>query len=59
MTLITDNTPIPFGKCKGTAMANVPAKYLLWLFEQGCKHEGVRRYIMDNLQLLKREAGVR
>ncbi|WP_114752343.1 putative quorum-sensing-regulated virulence factor [Pleomorphovibrio marinus] len=30
MTL-TDNDPMPFGKHKGTPMANVPDHYLKWL----------------------------
>lgn len=31
MEKLTDNSPMPWGKHKGTAMANVPAHYLLWL----------------------------
>lgn len=54
---LNDKSPMPFGKYVGKAMANVPAKYLLWLFDQGCSHDGVRRYILDNLEGLKKEAG--
>jgi uncharacterized protein (DUF3820 family) len=54
---ITDNTPMPFGKYRGKAMANVPAQYLLWLFDQGCDHPGVKQYIINNLEGLKKEAG--
>lgn len=46
---------MPFGKYMGKRMLEVPAYYLLWLFEQGCQHEGVKRYILDNLQVLKQE----
>lgn len=58
---ITDRTPIPFGKyaAKGTLMANIPAKYLLWLYNDGCSHAGVRQYILNNLEGLKKEAGGR
>ena len=28
---VTDDTRFPFGKYKGTPMADVPASYLLWL----------------------------
>jgi uncharacterized protein (DUF3820 family) len=59
ITAITDNTPMPFGKYAGKAMINVPALYLLWLYNQGCNHEGVRRYIIGNLDALKKEANVR
>jgi len=55
---ITDNTPMPFGKHKGKAMANIPAQYLLWLYNEGCSHLGVKKYIISNLEGLKKEAGV-
>lgn len=54
---LTDNSEMPFGKFKGKAMVDVPAKYLLWLFDNGCDHAGVKKYINDNLQVLKKEAG--
>ncbi len=50
----TDNTPMPFGKYQGKAMIEVPAQYLLWLFNQGCNDNGVRKYIIDNLDALKK-----
>lgn len=53
---MTDNTPMSFGKYMGKAMANVPAKYLLWLFNDGCTHAGVRKYIIDNLDAIKKES---
>jgi uncharacterized protein (DUF3820 family) len=55
----TDSTPIPFGKYKGKAMINVPAQYLLWLYNKGCYHEGVKKYIQDNLDSLNKEIGNR
>ena len=51
-----DNTVMPFGKHKGKKMANVPAVYLLWLYGEGCNHEGVKKYIVANLSLLEQEA---
>jgi uncharacterized protein (DUF3820 family) len=57
---LNDNTPMPFGKYQGKAMVNVPAVYLIWLFDNGCSHAGVKKYIQDNLEILKKEAqGVR
>lgn len=47
---------MPFGKYRGTAMINVPAVYLMWLFDQGCTHDGVKRYILDNKTILEAEA---
>jgi uncharacterized protein (DUF3820 family) len=48
---------MPFGKYAGKPMIDVPAKYLLWLFNEGCNHDEVRKYIIDNLDALKKEAG--
>ncbi len=50
---LEDNDPIPFGKYQGIALANVPDKYLLWLYEQGCRNLLVKAYIEDNLAAIK------
>jgi uncharacterized protein (DUF3820 family) len=57
VTEIHDNSLMPFGKYIGKAMVDIPAKYLLWLFNEGCNHEGVRKYINENLDVLNKEAG--
>ena len=57
--IFTDNTPMPFGKYQGKPLIEVPAQYLLWLFDQGCNHEAVRKYIIENLDALKKEAGIK
>jgi len=49
---LTDNSPMPFGTHKGTKMANVPAKYLLWIYEQNLD---VMNYIKDNMDVLRKE----
>jgi len=59
MTL-TDESPMPFGKFKGTAMANVDAKYLLWIYDQpgkprGEEAEAIRNYTIENLDILWKE----
>lgn len=54
---ITDSTPMPFGKYRGKPIISVPAKYLLYLYDNHCSHDGVRKYIIDNLDVLKKEAG--
>lgn len=51
-----DTDKMPFGKHQGTAMANVPADYLLWLYDQGLKPGEVKKYIEDNMAGLKKEA---
>jgi uncharacterized protein (DUF3820 family) len=57
MQEIHDNTPMPFGKFQGKYMVDVPAAYLLWLHNNGCDHEGVRKYINESLNALLKEAG--
>lgn len=51
-----DTTPMPWGRHKGKAMANVPADYLLWLLN--CKYiDGpLKTYIVNNLDALKKDA---
>lgn len=55
MIAFNDNSIMPFGKYMGKRMVEIPAHYLIWLFNQGCQHEEVRRYILDNMQALIKE----
>lgn len=53
----TDETPMPFGKYKGAALINVPASYLVWLYDNGyVKNLSLKDYIEDNMELLRKEA---
>lgn len=54
-TTLNDNSPMPWGMHKGKKMANVPAKYLLWLYNGGCVDPYVKAYIVSNLEILKKE----
>ncbi len=47
---------MPFGKYKGTAMANIPATYLLWLYVEGLSDGNVKDYILANMRGLRQEA---
>lgn len=55
MTL-TDCSLMPYGIHKGKAMINVPADYLLYLYENGKCDGEVSEYIEDNMDVLKKEA---
>lgn len=57
--IIHDYTPMPFGKYQGKRIIEVPALYLLWLYNQGCHHTGVRQYIIQNLDALMKEAKIK
>jgi uncharacterized protein (DUF3820 family) len=51
----TDETLMPWGKFQGEKMANVPAWYLIWLYEhQKCAGK-LEEYIKDNLDVLREE----
>jgi uncharacterized protein (DUF3820 family) len=60
---LTDESIMPFGKHKGKEMANVPASYLLWIYDEwtlpnprfGFVHQEVKTYIEENLDVLKKE----
>ena len=51
----TDNSPMPWGKYKGYKMANVPADYLIWLYENDRCDKHIKAYIEDNLDVLRFE----
>ena len=62
--ILTDESKMPFGKHSKTKtkMANVPARYLLWMYNQpgkprGAEAEAVRNYTIENLDALKKEVG--
>ncbi len=54
---INDNTIMPFGRYKNKKrLHQVPATYLLWLYNRGCWHEGIRKYIIANLAAIQQAA---
>ena len=52
---LTDKSPMPYGKHKGVEMANVPAEYLIWLYENDKCSDSVKEYIEDNIDILRSE----
>ena len=42
-----DNDPMPFGKHEGEPLADVPARYLVWLWQNGLQDEYGRRNVYD------------
>lgn len=50
-----DNSLMLFDKHKGTKLCNVPASYLLWLYNQDMKEGPLRSYIELNMDALKSE----
>lgn len=52
---LTDESPMLFGKYKGDKMVNVPASYLMWLYDNNKCNAEVREYIKENLDVLQKE----
>ena len=57
--VFTDNDIMPFGQHCGKKMANVPAVYLIYIYDKGwCNnYPGVKQYIQNNMDVLKNQAG--
>lgn len=59
MATLTDNSEMPWGKYKGTKMANVPASYLKWLWDNNKvsiqRTNGVYWYIKNNMDAIEKE----
>lgn len=52
---MTDESIMPFGKFKGQKLANVPASYLIWLFDNDKCYGELKEYIEENLESLRHE----
>jgi uncharacterized protein (DUF3820 family) len=44
---------MPWGMHQGKPMEDVPADYLIWLFDNGKVRGDVKHYIEENLDVLK------
>jgi uncharacterized protein (DUF3820 family) len=55
MSKLTDFSRMPFGKYINEQMTNVPASYLLWLYDNNKCSGNVKTYIEENLEVLKEE----
>lgn len=60
MMEFTDDTVIDWGQHKGTKLANIPAKDLLWYYDQDWfkkskkpEYIALKAYIEDNMDFLK------
>ncbi len=52
-----DTTPMPFGKYKGKQLQDVPASYLLWLWDEKLPlyDKALEAYILENLDVLRHQ----
>ncbi len=51
--ILTHESKCPMGKFKGTSMKDIPAYYLLFIYEKKLAGKQMRRYIAENLAELK------
>lgn len=53
---MNDNTVLDFGQYAGTKLANVPAEWLLWYYNDSDRlNTELIDYIEDNLDVLRKE----
>jgi len=57
--MITDNSSMPFGKYQGQKMVNIPADYLLWIYDNNKCTAEVAKYITENMDVLKAEINLK
>lgn len=53
--MLTDKDIMKFGKHRGVALANVPASYLLYIYDFSYISPALRDYIRRNMDVLKAE----
>lgn len=54
MEELIDSSLMPYGKYKGQKMIDVPAHYLIWLYDNGCSPQ-VKKYVKDSYDALMQE----
>ena len=55
LTHVTDSTPMPFGRHKGTPVGSVPAVYLLLCYDRGYLKGGLKQYVLTHMAELQQE----
>ena len=55
MIKATDETIMPFGAHRGKKLANVPANYLIWMYENKRLVPYLEEYVKDNWLVLETE----
>lgn len=54
--IVTDQEILNFGKHQGKRLIDVPADYLIWIYENNKCPGYIRKYIEDNMDALKLES---
>lgn len=56
MLVITENSPMPYGKYKGKKIKDLPADYLLWLYYNNRAIMAIRSYVGKHIRELEQQA---
>jgi hypothetical protein len=56
--MLTKDSNMPYGAHKGLKMKDVPAKYLVWLYDNNKCNADVKAYIATNLSALRAAASI-
>ena len=51
----TDKTPFPYGRYSGKEMQDVPAKYLMWMYDNNKLSQPIKEYVYENKDVLEIE----
>jgi uncharacterized protein (DUF3820 family) len=57
--ILTHNSIMPYGKYNGHRLKNVPAEYLLWIFENNKTTPQMAKYINRYISILNKEKELR
>ncbi len=53
---LTDTDKMPFGIHKNMPLGNVPAKYMIYIYNKFTLSKQLKKYIADNMDQIKAEA---
>lgn len=56
MLVITENSPMPYGKYKGKKIKDLPSDYLLWLYYNNRAIMAIRSYVEKHIRELEQQA---
>lgn len=51
--MMDDNSIMPYGKHRGEKLANVPAAYLIWMYDNKKLSPELKKYCEENIEVLK------
>ena len=53
--MMTDESLMPYGKYQGEKLANIPAGYLIWMYDNDKLIGSLKKYVEENMAALEKE----